>query len=83
MQLQLSVPSSLQILISATMTQLRESVLATRINMYDLLGVREKAGPKEIRAAYRRQARKWHPDAGMSETEKQYFTQQVMMAHQA
>jgi hypothetical protein len=31
--------------------------------MYEVLAVNETAGPKEIKAAYRRAARRWHPDA--------------------
>ncbi|KAF0909739.1 hypothetical protein E2562_000068 [Oryza meyeriana var. granulata] len=31
--------------------------------MYELLAVEETAGPEEIKAAYRRAARRWHPDA--------------------
>ncbi|XP_062211096.1 uncharacterized protein LOC133912408 [Phragmites australis] len=31
--------------------------------MYEVLAVDEAAGPNEIKAAYRRAARRWHPDA--------------------
>ncbi|KAL6902228.1 hypothetical protein ACP4OV_005104 [Aristida adscensionis] len=31
--------------------------------MYEVLAVDESAGPEEIKAAYRRAARRWHPDA--------------------
>lgn len=31
--------------------------------MYEVLAVGETAGPEEIKAAYRRAARRWHPDA--------------------
>uniref|UniRef100_A0A0D9VTH4 J domain-containing protein n=1 Tax=Leersia perrieri TaxID=77586 RepID=A0A0D9VTH4_9ORYZ len=31
--------------------------------MYEVLAVDETAGPEEIKAAYRRAARRWHPDA--------------------
>ncbi|HEY8545829.1 MAG TPA: DnaJ domain-containing protein [Acidimicrobiales bacterium] len=38
---------------------------------YQVLGVVESASAKEIRAAYRQQARRRHPDAGGSEAEMQ------------
>ena len=31
--------------------------------MYEVVAVEETAGPEEIKAAYRRAARRWHPDA--------------------
>ncbi|KAL5209718.1 hypothetical protein ABZP36_005341 [Zizania latifolia] len=31
--------------------------------MYEVLAVEETAGPEEIKAAYKRAARRWHPDA--------------------
>uniref|UniRef100_A0A0E0KD52 J domain-containing protein n=1 Tax=Oryza punctata TaxID=4537 RepID=A0A0E0KD52_ORYPU len=31
--------------------------------MYEVLAVEETAGAEEIKAAYRRAARRWHPDA--------------------
>ncbi|KAE8783320.1 Chaperone protein dnaJ 20, chloroplastic [Hordeum vulgare] len=34
-----------------------------RATMYDVLAVGKAAGPEEIKAAYRRAARRWHPDA--------------------
>ncbi|EMS45867.1 DnaJ homolog subfamily B member 8 [Triticum urartu] len=34
-----------------------------RATMYDVLAVGTSAGPEEIKAAYRRAARRWHPDA--------------------
>ncbi|XP_040378336.1 chaperone protein dnaJ 20, chloroplastic-like [Oryza brachyantha] len=33
------------------------------VTMYEVLAVEETAGPEEIKAAYRRAARRWHPDA--------------------
>lgn len=35
-------------------------------SLYDILGVSRKAGQKEIRAAYKRLAREWHPDKNKS-----------------
>ncbi|KAF8731204.1 hypothetical protein HU200_016528 [Digitaria exilis] len=36
---------------------------AAAATMYEVLAVEETAGPDEIKAAYRRAARRWHPDA--------------------
>ncbi|KQK21897.1 chaperone protein dnaJ 20, chloroplastic [Brachypodium distachyon] len=36
---------------------------AAPTTMYEVLAVGEGAGPEEIKAAYRRAARRWHPDA--------------------
>ena len=36
---------------------------ASKATMYEVLAVEETAGPEEIKAAYRREARRWHPDA--------------------
>lgn len=36
---------------------------ARATTMYEVLAVEETAGPDEIKAAYRRAARRWHPDA--------------------
>jgi len=35
---------------------------ASKATMYEVLAVEETTGPKEIKAAYRRAARRWHPD---------------------
>ncbi|KAM3228783.1 hypothetical protein ACQJBY_060019 [Aegilops geniculata] len=46
--------------------RVRVSALAAapeRATMYDVLAVGKAAGPEEIKAAYRRAARRWHPDA--------------------
>ena len=36
---------------------------AAKTTMYDVLAVGTSAGPEEIKAAYRRAALRWHPDA--------------------
>ena len=36
---------------------------ASKATMHEVLAVEETAGPEEIKAAYRRAARRWHPDA--------------------
>ncbi|KAG1327653.1 chaperone protein dnaJ 20, chloroplastic-like [Cocos nucifera] len=51
--------------------------------MYELLAVAETARPAEIKAAYRQQARRWHPDACRSTSEKPFFAQQFMRAREA
>lgn len=51
--------------------------------MYELLAVPETAGPAEIKAAYRRQARRWHPDSCRSTGEKPFFAQQFMRTREA
>ena len=35
-------------------------------SLYDVLGVSRKANQKEIRSAYKRLAREWHPDKNKS-----------------
>jgi DnaJ domain len=39
----------------------------TRVDPYAILGVSAMAGPQEIAAAYREQAKRWHPDRGGGE----------------
>lgn len=50
----------------------------------ELLGLGLKATRKEIRAAYRRAARSWHPDRAPQGAEAEYRArmQQVNLAHQ-
>lgn len=38
-----------------------------RVNYYDLLGVKKDASEEEIKLAYRREIKKWHPDKNKSE----------------
>ncbi len=49
-----------------------------------LLGLELKASRKEIRAAYRRAARRWHPDRAPAAQEAEYRErmQQINMAYQ-
>lgn len=50
----------------------------------DLLGLALKASRKEIRSAYRRVARRWHPDRAPASEEAEYRhrMQQVNIAYQ-
>nr|CAD1833141.1 unnamed protein product [Ananas comosus var. bracteatus] len=51
--------------------------------MYELLAVEETAGPEEIKAAYRRAARRWHPDACRSDGDRGAFAERFMRAREA
>ncbi|XP_074568928.1 chaperone protein dnaJ 20, chloroplastic-like [Curcuma longa] len=51
--------------------------------MYDLLSVSKTAGPSEIRAAYRRVALRWHPDACRSAGEERRYAERFMEAREA
>ncbi|KAG6535352.1 chaperone protein dnaJ 20, chloroplastic-like [Zingiber officinale] len=51
--------------------------------MYDLLSVSRTAGPSEIRAAYRRVALRWHPDACRSAGEERRYAERFMEAREA
>ncbi|KAG6489075.1 chaperone protein dnaJ 20, chloroplastic-like [Zingiber officinale] len=51
--------------------------------LYDLLSVSHTAGPQEIRAAYRRLALRWHPDACRSAGEERRYAERFMEAREA
>ncbi|XP_058079918.1 chaperone protein dnaJ 20, chloroplastic-like [Magnolia sinica] len=51
--------------------------------MYELLSVTESAGQDEIKAAFRKMARRWHPDTCRSDNEKEDFTKQFIEAREA
>lgn len=74
---------------SRTTTTLRVSSSATSLasstTMYELLSVTERAGPDEIKAAFRKLARKLHPDTCRSSEgmEKEQLTQQFIRAREA
>ncbi|XP_077239705.1 chaperone protein dnaJ 20, chloroplastic-like [Tasmannia lanceolata] len=52
-------------------------------SMYELLSVSENADPGQIKAAFRKLARKWHPDTCRSSENKHQFTQQFIQAREA
>ncbi|KAG6472116.1 hypothetical protein ZIOFF_069573 [Zingiber officinale] len=51
--------------------------------MYDLLSVAETAGPEEIKAAFKMQARRWHPDACRRAGEEDAFAERFKLAREA
>ncbi|XP_068658095.1 chaperone protein dnaJ 20, chloroplastic-like [Aristolochia californica] len=55
---------------------------AARTSMYDILSVSESAGQDEIKAAFRKLARKYHPDACRSEN-KDECTKQFIQVREA
>jgi DnaJ-like protein len=63
----------------------------TRVDPYAILGVSAMAGEKEVSAAYREQAKRWHPDRGggeeavrrMAEINAAYDLLRASFAHQA
>ncbi|RWR74875.1 chaperone protein dnaJ 20, chloroplastic-like protein [Cinnamomum micranthum f. kanehirae] len=76
---------------TTTTARLRVSAAATSLaapsaaTMYELLSVKESAGPGEIKAAFRKLARKLHPDTCRSSEgeERKQMTQQFIMAREA
>lgn len=52
---------------------LRRAGQAVQENYYEVLGVSTTANEREIKAAFRRQAKKWHPDVNKSEGAKDRF----------
>ncbi|XP_020250325.1 chaperone protein dnaJ 20, chloroplastic-like [Asparagus officinalis] len=51
--------------------------------MYDLLSVRETAGVDEIKAAYKKQARLWHPDVCPPYGNRHLFAEKFVKARKA
>ncbi|XP_058079913.1 chaperone protein dnaJ 20, chloroplastic-like [Magnolia sinica] len=60
---------------SATTARLR--------TLYELLSVTESAGQDEIKAAFRKLARRCHPDTCRSDNKKEDFTKQFIEAREA
>jgi molecular chaperone DnaJ len=54
---------------------------ATKQDYYDLLGVPRKAAAKEIRAAYRKLARKYHPDLNPGDKSSEEKFKQIQEAY--
>ena len=50
-------------------------------DFYQVLGVNRKAGPEEIRKAYKRLARKFHPDLNPSDKSAEERFKRVSEAH--
>ncbi|CAL9135020.1 unnamed protein product [Musa textilis] len=64
----------------------RPRVLAAAVQtatMYELLSVVETAGQEEIKAAYRREARRWHPDACRVAGNERRYAESFMRAREA
>ncbi|XP_074556456.1 uncharacterized protein LOC141812309 [Curcuma longa] len=59
------------------------SASAGASTMYDLLSVAETAGPEEIKAAFKLQARRWHPDACRRAGEEGVFAERFKLAREA
>ncbi|KAG6492207.1 chaperone protein dnaJ 20, chloroplastic-like [Zingiber officinale] len=56
---------------------------AAPATIYDLLSVSHTAGASEIRAAYRRLALRWHPDACRSAGEERFYAERFIEAREA
>src|SRR3984893_14277837 len=54
----------------------------TKQDYYDLLGVARKAPVKEIRAAYRKLARKYHPDLNPGDKSSEEKFKQIQEAYE-
>nr|XP_009416717.2 PREDICTED: chaperone protein dnaJ 20, chloroplastic-like [Musa acuminata subsp. malaccensis] len=64
----------------------RPRVLAAAMQtatMYELLSVAETAGQEEIKAAYRREARRWHPDACRVAGNERRYAESFIRAREA
>lgn len=55
-------------------------MMATK-DLYEVLGVKRDASEKEIRSAYRRLARKYHPDVNPSDTSAEAMFKEINAAH--
>ncbi|ONK55328.1 uncharacterized protein A4U43_UnF4890 [Asparagus officinalis] len=60
-----------------------QDLMVDSSSMYDLLSVRETAGVDEIKAAYKKQARLWHPDVCPPYGNKHFFTEKFIKAGRA
>jgi molecular chaperone DnaJ len=56
-------------------------MMATK-DLYEVLGVKRDAGPKEIRSAYRRLARKYHPDVNPGDKAAEERFKEINNAHE-
>jgi molecular chaperone DnaJ len=56
--------------------------MATRPDYYKTLGVDKKATPEEIKKAYRKLARKYHPDRNPDDKDAEAFFKEISQAHE-